>query len=204
MRVLDCEQGSPEWHQARLGTPTASNFKLLYTSQGKPSTSATGYRHTLLAERLMGAPTESYENEWMRRGTELEPEARETYEFVRGVSVRQVGFVLRGDGRVGASPDGLIEDEDSPGGLEIKCPKAATHIAYLLAGKCPSGYTAQVQGCMYITGAEWWDFMSYYPGLDPLIVRVERDTEYIRGLEAVLADFLTQLEAEFNQLRAPW
>ena len=203
MRILDCEQGSPEWRRARLGIPTASNFKLLYTSQGKPSASAVGYRHTLLAERLLGAPTESYESEWMKRGSELEDEARQTYEYIQGIEVERVGVALRDDGRVGGSPDGLITNFDGEivGGVEIKCPKAATHISFMLKEKCPSSYIPQIQGNMYITGAKRWDLMSYYPGLEPLIVRVARDDEWIAGLEAVLGLFLRKLDEEFARLK---
>jgi hypothetical protein len=36
---------------------------------------------------------------------------------------------------------------------------------------------------MWITGAKYWDFMSYNEYLQPLIIRVERDEEYISKLE---------------------
>jgi hypothetical protein len=68
------------------------------------------------------------------------------------------------------------------GGLEIKCPAPATHVSYLRDGTLPSKYYQQVMGCLWITGREWWDFMSYHPSMKPLIVRVERDEEYIKSL----------------------
>jgi len=198
MRIVDVEQGTEEWHAARMGVPTASQFAKILASTGKPSTQADGYRHTLLAERL-GVRAESYESDAMRRGTELEPEARETYEFVTGSAVEQAGFVLRNDGKVGCSPDGLIGDS---GGLEIKCPLPATHISYLLRGKVPAKYIPQLQGCMYVCGPErqWWDFMSYCPGLEPLIVRVKRDEDYIAALDSALSGFLDQMEADYLKL----
>ena len=75
MIVLNCEQGTDEWFEARLGIPTASCFNKILTSQGKPASSSNTYMNELLADWLMGKQ-EGYENEWMRRGTELEPEER--------------------------------------------------------------------------------------------------------------------------------
>ena len=160
MQIHDLEQRSPEWYAVRCGIPTASNFKKIITSQGKPSTSATGYMHELLAE-WMGASKEPFETEWMVRGTEMEAEAMAFYEFQTGLDVKQVGFITELDGLVGCSPDGLMPSK----GLEMKSPKASTHVKYLLDGACPADYVPQVQGCMWITGMDEWDFLSYHPSL---------------------------------------
>ena len=198
MIVLDLEQGSEAWHAARLGLPTASNFKKLFTSTGKPSTTADTYFYELLAERLTGKPSSEFTSEWMVRGTELEPEARATYEFIHDVQVEQIGFVYLDDRRhVGCSPDGLIGDE---GLIEIKAPKASTHVKYLLAGKLPSDYVPQVQGQLWITGCKFCDFMSYHPDCDPLIVRVERDEDYIAGLAAEVDKMAKKLDSAFKKL----
>lgn len=180
MRVIDCEQGSEEWLNARLGVPSASMFAKIVTTKGAWSTQADGYINQLIAEDLTGEPTPFYQNEHMARGTELEPDARAAYEFVTDQTVTELGFCLHDTLRAGCSPDGLIGED---GGLEIKCPAAATHVSYLRDGKLPSKYYQQVMGCLWITGREWWDFMSYHPDMKPLIVRVERDEEYIAALE---------------------
>jgi len=184
MRVLSCEQGSDEWLRARLGVPSASMFAKIVTTKGAWSTQADSYINQLIAEDLTGEPTPFYQNEHMARGTELEPEARSAYEFMHDVVVEQVGFCLHDTLRAGCSPDGLIGEK---GGLEIKAPAAATHVSYLRDGKLPSKYYQQVMGCLWITGREWWDFMSYHPDMKPLIVRVERDEEYIAALEQHIA-----------------
>ena len=67
MITLDCEQGSEEWLAARMGVPSASNFKKILPSNMKLSTQAPGYRHTLLAE-LLGVRAELYQNDAMKRG----------------------------------------------------------------------------------------------------------------------------------------
>jgi hypothetical protein len=144
MITLNVEQNSPEWFEARCGIPTASSFKEIFTSQGKPSASATNYMHKLLAEWLTGSKTEIKQTEWMERGSLMEDEARAWYEFQTGNAVMQVGLVYKDETKmIACSPDGLISYGN---GLEIKCPAAHTHVKYLLANKLPSEYVPQVQG----------------------------------------------------------
>lgn len=191
MRCIDCEQGSDEWIAARLGIPSASMYGKIITTQGKWSTQADTYINQLVAEKLTGEQTPFYQNEHMARGTELEPDARKMYEFIKDVEVQEVGFCLHDTLEAGASPDGLIGED---GGLEIKCPAPATHVEYLRGGKLPSKYKQQVMGCLWITGREWWDFMSYHPSMKPLIVRVERDEDYIAELEACVSKAVELIE----------
>lgn len=193
MRVIDCEQGTEEWLAARLGIPSASMYGKIITTQGKWSTQADSYINQLVAEALTGERTPVYQNEHMIRGTELEPEARTMYEFVSGneVEVEEVGFCKHDTLETGASPDGLVGGK---GGLEIKCPAASTHVEYLRGGTLPSKYKQQVMGCLWITGREWWDFMSYHPNMKPLIVRVERDEEYIAALEKCVTKAVKLIE----------
>jgi len=191
MRVIDCEQTSPEWFAARLGVPTGSCFKDLITSQGKRSASFDKYANTLIAERLMNRPPESFTSDWMLRGTELEPQARAFYEFTMDVEVKQVGFCLLDSGKAGASPDGLTDTS----GLEIKCPAPHTHVEYLTKGKLPAAYVPQVQGEMWICERDTWDFMSFHPDMPPLLVTVERDDKFI----ATLSDLVDELHEKINQ-----
>lgn len=180
MRIDQNEQGSPEWLAARLGIPSASMFAKIVTTKGAWSTSADSYINQLVAERLTGEREEVFQSHHMIRGTELEPDARDLYSLMTDSEVTEVGFCLHDTLAAGCSPDGLIGED---GGLEIKCPAPSTHVEYLRGGVLPSKYKQQVMGCLWITGREWWDFMSYHPTMKPLIVRVERDEEYIAALE---------------------
>lgn len=197
MRVLEAEQGTQEWLDARLGRPSASQFHKLITTKGKPSLSADGYINTLIAERLMGRSEPIYVTEAMQRGTDLEPEARETYEFMHDVQVQEVGFILDDSGEFGCSPDGLVGD----GGLEIKCPAPHNHIDWARKKVCPSKHYAQVQGCMWITDRKWWDFMSYHPDMKPFIVRVERDEEFITQLAVQVQAAVDEIISEVENLK---
>lgn len=181
MIILDHEQGSDEWFAARLGRPSASMFNKLITSAGKPSASADAYINELIAERLNGIRVPVYVNEHMERGTRLEPEARAMYEFVTEQKVTEYGFILDDSEEFGCSPDGIC----GKGGIEIKCPADSTIIGYHRNNKSfITKYKQQIMGCMMITGAEWWDLMAYSETIPHLIIRVERDEEYIEKLAA--------------------
>ena len=185
MIILNDEQGSPEWLASRLGRPSASNFGRLVTGSGKPSSSAEKYIDEMIGERLTGRSKPFYTNEHMERGNDLEPEAREAYEFITDLEVVETGFILDDSEEFGCSPDGLVSTD---GGLEIKCPSTAVHVSYLRKKVVPAKYYQQVQGCMWITGREWWDFMSYHPEMRHLLVRVRRNEKFIEAMaEQVLA-----------------
>mgnify|MGYP000855393200 CR=1 FL=1 len=189
MKIIECEQKSEEWFQARCGIPTASNFSKIITSQGKTSTQREKYMFQLAGEAVIGKSEETYHNAAMIRGIELESEAREYYSFINSVTIDQVGFCLA-DG-YGASPDGFVGQD---GVLEIKCPIISTHVGYLLENKLPVEYFQQVHGELLVTGRKWCDFVSYFPGLKPLIIRVERDESFLKKLEIELRVFCKELE----------
>lgn len=196
MIVHDFEQGTEEWFAARRGIPTASEFSKILTATGKPSTSAQTYMYSLIAERLAGQEVDQYTNEWMERGKQLEAEARDLFVFTTDIEISQVGFITDDERIIGCSPDGW----NGTVGLEIKCPKASTHIKYLLGGTCPSDYVPQVQGSMYVTKAESWWFMSYYPGLDPLIVKVDRDAEWCEAFAKEVTKFNVKMYQALEKL----
>ena len=197
--ILDCIQGEEVWLKARSGIPTASNFNKIYTGTGKASTQAGGYMNTLLGEFLVGGPVESFTTPWMIRGQEMEEEARAFYAFDKDVEVAQVGFIYSDERKVmGCSPDGTVGSE---GLLELKNPKASTHVGYLLKPGVPSEYKAQVQGQLLVTGRAWCDFVSYYPGMDPMTIRVARDERFIMGLKSAVDSFVAQLLEKREELR---
>lgn len=199
MIKVDIQQGTPEWFTARAGIPTASCFdKIITPKTMKPSSQAKNYMYQLAGERLAGCKTETYQNAIMQRGTEMEVEARQLFEMTYGVEVKQVGLVYPDEKKLcSCSPDGLMELE----GLEIKCPLIHTHVSYLLANELPGDYICQVQGSILITGFSSWNFMSYYPGLPPLIIKVERDDKFCAALKVELEAFCEELDLVEKKLR---
>lgn len=206
MRVVECQQGSPEWLAARCGNITASRLGDLETfltrasKNGKPGDAGADrirYSLELLAERLSGRAEEHYVSKDMENGELWEDDARTAYELERGVMVEQVGFVLHPTlDFFGASPDGLVEDD---GGIEIKCPRTTTHLRWLLAGVLPKEHEPQVMANIACCERQWFDFVSYCkfmpPGLQLFIVRVPRDEQRIAEIERGVTAFDASLRA---------
>lgn len=192
MICVNVEQGSPEWFALRAGIPTASNFDKIITSKGEPSKQAQKYMYQLAGERILGTCEQGYTNHHMERGKIVEEEARQYYELVNDVLVEQVGLCYKNDKRrFSCSPDGII---GSQGGLEIKCPTIAVHVEYLKGNKLPTTYFQQVQGSLYVCEVDYWDFLSYYPGLKKLEIRIDPDFKFHRMLESRLNEFCDQLD----------
>lgn len=192
--VITCEQGTEEWHRARLGIPTASEFSTVM-AKGQGKTRAT-YMRKLAGEIITGQPAESYSNDHMERGKGMEAEARAAYEFLTDATVEEIGFI-RTDA-AGCSPDGLVGLD---GGVEIK-----TKLPHLLIecherGTMPPEHRAQVQGALWITGREWWDFVAYWPGMPAFICRETRDEEYIANLAKEVDAFNVDLAALVERIR---
>jgi len=198
-RIIECEQGSPEWFAARLGIPTASEFSTVMAKgkDGGKSLTRKTYMLKLAGEILTGEPMETYTNVHMERGKEQEAEAREAYELMRDVDTQQVGFIV--NGRAGCSPDSLIGED---GGLEIKTALPHIQVERLLKGDLPAEHRAQVQGNMWVTDRRWWDFVSYCPRLPLLIVRVPRDEGYIATLVGAVNEFNAELANVVDAIRA--
>ena len=199
MKEIQCEQRSDEWYSARCGVPTASNFDKIVTSTGKPSKQKEKYLYKIAGEYVSGKCEESYQNDAMIRGCEMEDEARKLYEMMTDFTVRKAGFCI-GDPvfEYGASPDGFV---DKAGLIEIKCPSISVHVEYVLGWKLPTKYIQQVQGQLLVTGRDWCDFISYYPGLKPMCVRVFRDEAFIQLLRAELETFCGQLKDIIKKIK---
>lgn len=181
------QQGSGEWLAARSKILTASNFgKVLTPAKLEHSEQSGGLALVIAAARVYDVYEDTVSTYDTERGLELEDEAREAYAFLSGSKVKQVGLCMTDDELFGASPDGLIGED---GGLEIKCPSLAVHLSYLIGGCVPAKYRLQVQGALWVTGRAWWDFFSYYPGLPPLLVRVEPDPVVFAAFDEALPKF---------------
>ncbi len=183
----------------RLGIPTASNFdKIITPKTGKPSSQAEGYRMDLLAELVLGQPIEKIKTEWMQRGNELEEMAVDYYEFQTDTETTPVGFITNDAGTVGASPDRIVSDELL---LEVKCPSAGQHLAYVL-GKhgVDAEYRVQLQGQLFIAEKKAVDIISFHPQMPHAIVRIERDEDFIKLLDSELQAFVAILSDKREEL----
>lgn len=191
MIIENVLQGSDDWHNLRCGNPGASNMDKIITSQGKPSKQRQSYLYRLAGELIVGEKTETYKSPSMSRGIELEAEARGVFEFIHG-PVDQCGMIYQDESKKWhVSPDGYREKDTF--GLEIKAPEIQTHVEYLDKNKLPTKYIVQVQSSLACTGWPVWYFMSYYPGMKPLILPVERDEKLISMIQDAVESFCEDL-----------
>lgn len=199
MKIIECEQGSPEWFRARAGMPTASEFATVMAKGkgGGDSVTRKTYMLKLAGEIITGEPMESYSNAHMERGKVMEDEARDLYSFMTDCDPLRVGFIT--NGKAGASPDSLIGER---GGLEIKTKLPHLLIELLLKDEMPPEHKAQVQGCMWIADREWWDFTAYWPKLPLFTKRIVRDDEYILKIASAVDQFNEELDATVKALRS--
>ena len=193
MRIVNCEQRTDAWWEARRGIPTASSFNKIVKADGSRATKATRdlYLYKCAASRLTGIREESYTSPAMKVGVEREDFSRWVYAMEREVLVDEVGICISDCGRWGASPDGIVGDN---GIIEIKNVIGSTLVAYNLGGKLPSGKIQQVQGQLFVAEREWCDFIAYSPKLPVFIVRVEPDHGFIAKLEKELIEFCEELD----------
>jgi hypothetical protein len=192
-----------EWYEARRGRLTASNFRRVLA---KP-TSKTYQRYIVhVARQIIGAPDllDDEDTPWYAHGRNWEAEALGSYVFETGIVVQQVGFIVHPQyDFIGASPDGLVDDD---GGTEIKCRKSlAAFNASVLAG-VDSEHLPQIQGCMWVTGRQWWDYVSYYKKpemmeFDLHIHRVFRDENYIARIEQACLRAWDDIQAKVKEMK---
>ena len=201
MRVHYVQQGTDKWLALRAGCITASSFKSLVTSRGEKTATSTRdtYLNQIIAERLTGKPVDTFKNADMERGNEREGAARDLFGAIMEVDVKEVGFHLHDDYDIGCSSDGLF-CLDSDTGVEIKSPRASTHIRYMRNKKLPTEYMQQVQLSMWLLEVDRYFFFSYHPDLKPLIVEVRRDDEYIEKAVPILIDAAKYVKSETEKL----
>lgn len=207
MKVHRCAQRTEEWHQLRLGKLTGSRAAdMLATIKSGEAAARRDLRVQLVCERLTGRPQESsYLNDEMRRGIDMEPAARAAYELLSGNAVFESGFIEHDSLLAGCSLDGHIGE--LTGLLSVKCPKSATHLRYLRAGEMPADYRPQMLHELWITGAHFYDFVSFddrFPeDLQLFHVRAWR-CDVIGGIEdyekKALA-FLAEIDREVEAVR---
>lgn len=199
IEIHDMPQGTPEWHQVRLGIPTASMFGTVMAKgkDGGASVTRRTYLMKLAGEILTGEPCENYTNGHMERGKLMEAEARSYYEFISDDPVRQIGFIR--NGAKGASPDSLVGEA---GMLEIKT--AFPHILgeILLKDNFPPEHMPQAQGNLWVAEREWLDIVIYWPSMPKFIKRVRRDDAYIAKLAAAVDEFNAELSEIVHRLRS--
>ncbi len=172
----DLVQGSPEWLEFRrlhIGASDAATIMGLNPWHSKLQ---------LWQEKCLGWTKEV--NSAMRRGTEMEEQARKAYELQTGTLV--CPMVAEDDGFpfISASFDGVSFDLQRI--VEIKCGKASHKLAQ--HGEIPRYYLAQCQQQMYVAGVQLMDYFSF-DGNEGILIPVTLDYEFVENLIEKIKEF---------------
>ena len=199
IKIIDCEQNSPEWYEARRGVPTASEFSTIMASgkSGGESVTRRKYLYKLAGEIVTGELAEGYSNAAMERGHAMEEEARNIYAFMRDAEPIRIGFVR--NGRVGASPDSFLGDT---GILELKTKQPTVLIETLFRDGFPPEHKAQCQGLLWVCEREFIDLAAYWPKMPLYVCRAARDETYIAAMADAVARFTDELDALVEKIKA--
>lgn len=167
MKIIELEQGSPEWLAWRKTVITATDASIIRGNNPWD----TPYK---CWQRKLGLIEEKKSNEAMERGKRLEPEARA--QFIQKFGIDMIPVVAESSEYefLGASLDGLSTDKSSI--LEIKCGGSKLH--YMAArGEIPQYYQDQMQHQLLVTGASKCFYYSY-DGSDGICIEVLPDAEF--------------------------
>lgn len=196
MIILDVEQGSPEWLEARLGLPTASMMHcLLVNGRMLPpfGEGALTLLDKLAYERFTGQPDGDFVgNNSTDRGHIIEPIAVQAYidsGYAVADDVTEAGIML--DKGVGASPDRLIGVD---GGLEVKSKNGKGIVTLLRNGKIDPKHITQIQINLWVSGRSWWDYFVYCDGVSPFYQRFVPDVKIHAKLDERVPLFLALLD----------
>lgn len=199
-RILhEMEQGSDDWFNVRAGKATSSNFACIMANDESFGEPAKRYAMRIALEKKTGRMIETYSNERMKLGVELEPVARRLYEESKLVNVEEVGFMEYG--RWGSSSDGLVGGD---GIIEVKSVDYPSHFKRMKNGGYDTAYRWQIVGELAIFERDWCDFVSYCP-LFPddkqlYIFRVNKSADDEERLFKKLERFNDLVDEYFNLL----
>lgn len=186
-------QGDKEWHDAKLDSIGGTDISRIITTKGKRSES----REQLLIDKASQAISRkskpvytTYEMQW---GLDNEPNARSLFEFRKNIKLSECAMIFNDEKRNWhISPDGF--NDDLKVGFEVKCPQLKEFMKTKKENKLPTKHILQVQTSLALTGYKSWWFMSYFPGLKPFMIEVERDEALIKTIKIEVALFHKDLE----------
>lgn len=199
MIIHNCDQGTHEWLQLRLGKITGTRLKKMLAKDNL------ALLDELIAEEETGlSDDDDFVSEEMQRGIDLEPLAIQEYCNVTGHEVEHPCLIQSSEEPIlMMSPDGYI---GTTGAVEIKCPKTKTHIKYIRQGKIPNDYKEQIWAYFMVNpDLQWLDFVSYDPRLTkkPIwILHITRDQVQEDVSDALwqLGSFITKLDNYRNEI----
>ena len=199
----EIEQRSKEWKQIRKGSIGGTRVKMVMAKNDLPLIDE------LIAEKHSDLIEETFVNDAMQRGIDLEPFAIAEFEDRTDYQTESFGLVTN-DLFPGChlSPDGLVMDGAGVpmAGVEVKCPSTKKHVEYIRTDRVPAEYKFQVYHYFTICDTiETMYFVSYDPRFEvrPIhIVTVHREeiAEDLYNYKTALLKFIDKLNEYETQI----
>lgn len=194
----DIVQGGDAWHAIRAGKWTAS--KGAEIMGGLTTKGLDDLVKDIAWGRVFGPTDPGFQSDAMKRGSEIESEARDWFAFDRGVSIEEVGFVEHPTiQNLGWSPDGLFADRKRA--VEIKCPLHRGWIDTELDRAIPSQYRWQCKIACFVGGLDGIDFVNYHPLAGGVVITLEITDSERDQIEARIALLEPRVQAIVNRLQ---
>lgn len=136
MKIIDVQQGTPEWHEHRRCKVTGTKLKRIMGTLE----SRTGLIAELIAEEATEQTKQVRLTAQMERGSDEEEFAVKTFEERTGKKVDRVGICISDSyDWLALSPDGLIADAEGKysEAIEVKCPDTQQAFLYKLQNLMP-------------------------------------------------------------------
>lgn len=198
MRLIDIEQGNPDWLKWRMKGLGASDATIImglspWFSRDQLLRRKVKEIRETMSPKSMKAPKEGKEkgeadNGAMARGRRMEPIARDLYSDLTGIKTRPICAIHDELDWMRASFDGLSDDGKVV--LEVKCVNQFDH-GSAVEGMVPPKYVPQVQHQLMIHGGpvlHYWSYTdnaSFAPKDRAALVEVKPDPQYqMKLLEA--------------------
>lgn len=204
-----------EWDEARLGRLTSSEIHKIFTKpQNKSERFAEGaktYIYEKIAEHLTRECKKVPETEAILRGLAEEQYARERYIQITGHKVTDSCFIAYNSIFGGTNDGNIIIEKKHKGIIEIKCPDSKKFVEICACqsaeelGKIDKQYKHQPQANIFISGAEFCDFVAYddrvrIPELQLKIIRIYPDMEWQKDFKLLIGDVAEMMNDELTKI----
>lgn len=179
MKIVNLEQGSPEWHGWRNSLITATDSPVLLGL----SPYSTPYK---LWQTKLGVIERQEANAAMQRGSQLEPIARDKFISESGIFMAPACVESDEYNFLGASLDGVSSNGEYI--LEIKCNGHFYH-SKVLQGEVPNFHMAQMQHQLLVSKAKKCFYYSF-DGNNGVSIEVLPDPNFADNLLPKAREFM--------------
>ncbi|EAL6213189.1 hypothetical protein DT239_08355 [Campylobacter coli] len=194
-KIIDLEQGSPEWLNFRKGKITASIVASCIGEKG-------AFLSKEKAKELIQGVYEPYVSEAMKKGREYEELIRSKMEFIIGKDITPIVIQSLENELFMASLDGIDNEKTI---YEFKYSTNNEEYEQVLKFKKPSPkYYAQVQFQLFVGGFEKCVFVVLNENDDLTYCVVKSDKEYqdfmLRKIDEFIKDYLVNQKSDYKEL----